>query len=55
MLHEMEDGCLKHWKTMKAPEIARTYWKLPENATMKEVVAMIRSDEGTFASPLLLR
>jgi len=46
MMHEVENGCLSHWKTTPAPEIARDYWKLPDNATMKEVVAMIRADEA---------
>jgi len=46
MLHEIEGGCLKHWRTQIAPEIARNYWKMPDNATMKEVIAMIRADEA---------
>ncbi len=34
------------WKTQPAPEIAISYWKLPENATMRDVIAVTRADEA---------
>lgn len=40
------NGELKGWATQKAPEIARTYWSLPEDATMRDVIVMIRADEA---------
>jgi len=32
---------------MAAPPIAKDYWRLPENATMKDVLYPVRSDETT--------
>ncbi len=29
-----------------APEIAKTYWELPENATLRDVVLVVRDDEA---------
>lgn len=29
-----------------APEIAKRYWKLPENATLRDVVLVVRADEA---------
>lgn len=56
-LSEIDKGHLPKWSTQIAPEIAREYWKLPETATVRDVIAMIRADEAhhrlvnhTFAS-----
>jgi len=46
ILHEIDHGCLQHWKTLPAPEIAKSYWSMEPNATMKEVIALIRADEA---------
>src|SRR6266566_484883 len=32
---------------MAAPSIAKDYWRLPENATIKDVLYAVRSDEST--------
>ena len=32
---------------MAAPPIAKDYWRLPENATMRDVLYAVRSDETT--------
>ena len=32
---------------MAAPAIAKDYWRLPENATIKDVLYAVRSDETT--------
>ena len=32
---------------MAAPPIAKDYWRLPENATIKDVLYAVRSDETT--------
>lgn len=42
---EKENSPLSHWKTKAAPEIAKGYWNLGENATMKDVVYAVRKDE----------
>ena len=34
------------WAQTPAPEIARKYWKLKDNATMRDVVLVIRADEA---------
>lgn len=40
------EGDLGLWKTEPAPEIAIKYWHLPQNATMRDVVAVTRADEA---------
>lgn len=37
---------MQHWKTERAPEIARTYWQLQDDATMRDVIEAIRADES---------
>jgi len=37
---------LSKWKTTPAPEIARTYWKLPDSASLRDVIAVTRADEA---------
>ncbi|KAK3106320.1 hypothetical protein FSP39_017656, partial [Pinctada imbricata] len=56
-LQDIETGSMQHWKTTPAPEVAKTYWKLAPEATMKDVIRAIRADEAhhrtvnhTFAS-----
>ena len=46
LVKEIDDGNLSDWKTERAPEIARQYWKLPDDATVRDVFVMIRSDEA---------
>ncbi|KAJ3066158.1 hypothetical protein HDU98_010526 [Podochytrium sp. JEL0797] len=45
-LKDIEGGQIKHWGTEQAPEIAKFYWRLKEDATIKDVVAAVRSDEA---------
>lgn len=33
------------WKTRKAPEVARKYWRLPAEATVLDVLYAVRVDE----------
>lgn len=42
---EKENTSLSYWKKKPAPEIAITYWRLREDATMYDVVQSIRKDE----------
>jgi hypothetical protein len=46
MLKQIDDGCLKHWNDVAAPEFATRYYSLPENASYKDVILAIRADEA---------
>jgi len=46
ILKEIDGGELKAWKTTPAPEIAKKYWSLPEDATLADVVIHVRADEA---------
>ncbi|KAI0248592.1 alternative oxidase-domain-containing protein [Lactifluus subvellereus] len=46
-IEELEKGHLPRWEKLDAPSIAKDYWRLPENATMKGVLYAVRSDETT--------
>lgn len=39
-------GRLPKWSNMAAPAIAIKYWKLPNNATMRDVLLNVRADEA---------
>jgi len=43
---EKEGSDLNKWKTAPAPEIAKTYWKMKPDATMRDVIAVTRADEA---------
>ncbi|KAG7388092.1 hypothetical protein PHYBOEH_008017 [Phytophthora boehmeriae] len=45
LLKDVEDGHLNSWKEMNAPLIAQTYYKLPEDASMYDMIKCIRADE----------
>ncbi|KAJ3101343.1 hypothetical protein HDU97_001437 [Phlyctochytrium planicorne] len=45
-LKDIEMGQIKHWGSMPAPEIAKNYWRLKDDATVKDVVAAVRADEA---------
>jgi hypothetical protein len=47
-LKDIEHGRIKHWATIPAPEIAKFYWRLDENATVKEVVEVVRAGVTKF-------
>ncbi|CAA7400983.1 unnamed protein product [Spirodela intermedia] len=42
-LKEIDRGTIKN---IPAPAIARDYWRLPENATLRDVVVVVRADEA---------
>jgi ubiquinol oxidase len=42
-LREIDEG---RSPNVPAPEIARTYWKLPADATLRDVVLVVRNDEA---------
>jgi ubiquinol oxidase len=42
-LKEIDEG---RSKNVPAPEIAKRYWKLPDTATLRDVVLVVRADEA---------
>lgn len=42
-LKDLEDGKMEN---VPAPAIAIDYWRLPANATLKDVVTVVRADEA---------
>jgi len=44
-LKDIDEGPMKHWQTEPAPQIAINYWKLADDATMRDVILVIRADE----------
>lgn len=46
-IQEMEAGHLPEWDNVPAPEIAKDYWRLPDNAKLLDVMYAVRSDEST--------
>jgi hypothetical protein len=46
-IEELERGHLPEWEHKDAPSIAKDYWRLEENATIKDVLYAVRSDETT--------
>jgi len=46
ILEEMDAGNLPMWNMLPAPDLAVTYWQLPPNAMMRDVILAIRADEA---------
>lgn len=46
ILTKLDEGKLPMWRQLKAPEIAVKYWKLGDDAMMRDVVLAIRADEA---------
>ena len=42
----MDKGILEGWTKREAPEEAKKYYDLEENATMRDVILSIRADEA---------
>jgi len=46
-IHEVDTNpLLSAWKTLAAPEIAKVYWKLPADASFRDVLLHVRADEA---------
>jgi hypothetical protein len=46
-LADLDAGKLPHWRNLKAPEIAISYWDMPEgHRMMKDLLLYIRADEA---------
>mmetsp|Transcript_49089 Transcript_49089/g.93788 ORF Transcript_49089/g.93788 Transcript_49089/m.93788 type:complete len:356 (-) Transcript_49089:478-1545(-) len=48
LLHDIDtpDSDVHRWNTMPAPSLAINYWQLEPNATMRDVVLVVRADEA---------
>lgn len=46
VISDMDKGRLPEWSTKKVPDIARDYWKLGEDATMRDLILSVRADEA---------
>ncbi len=46
ILQELDSGNLPMWRRLPAPDIAKTYWQLPDDALMRDVILAIRADEA---------
>ncbi|OQR93516.1 alternative oxidase, mitochondrial precursor [Achlya hypogyna] len=46
LVKDIEDGHVDGWQTDVAPLIARNYYKLPETATVLDMIKCIRADEA---------
>ncbi|KAK1932331.1 Alternative oxidase [Phytophthora citrophthora] len=45
LLKDIEDGHLDAWKEKKAPLIAQTYYKIPEDSSVYDMIKCVRADE----------
>lgn len=45
-LNAIDSGELPMWANLPAPPVAVKYWKLPEDAMMRDVILVIRADEA---------
>lgn len=43
---DIDEGRLEEWRTLGVPPIAKAYWKLPEKATMRQLLLAVRLDES---------
>jgi hypothetical protein len=46
-IEALDAGRLPIWSNTPAPKIAKNYWKLSDNAMMKDVLLAVRADEAT--------
>jgi hypothetical protein len=46
-IEDLDAGKLSAWSSLPAPQIAKNYWKLSENAMMRDVLLAVRADEAT--------
>ena len=45
-IDDLEKGKLPEFSSRKAPDLAIKYWKMPENATVKDLIYYVRADES---------
>ncbi len=47
ILEDLKQGRLPEWENVAAPEIAKQYWQLGEEAMLVDVIRAVRADEAT--------
>lgn len=47
ILEDLKEGRLPEWENVPAPEIAKQYWQLGDEAMLVDVIRAIRADEAT--------
>lgn len=47
ILEDLKEGRLPEWEVLPAPEIAKQYWQLGDNAMLVDVIRAVRADEAT--------
>lgn len=45
-LEDLNAARLPAWSNLPAPDIAKNYWKLSDQATMRDVLLAVRADEA---------
>jgi len=46
LLEDLDNGKLPKWNNLAAPDIAKNYWQLRDDATWRDVILVIRADEA---------
>ena len=46
MLKQLDEGLIPEWSDLPAPQMAREYYNLPEDAKFRDVILSIRADES---------
>ena len=44
-IDDIDNGKLPEWEGIQVPDIAMKYWRLPQGATMRDLLLVIRADE----------
>ncbi|SPO25733.1 related to alternative oxidase precursor, mitochondrial [Ustilago trichophora] len=47
ILEDLKEGRLPEWENVAAPEIAKQYWQLGDDAMLVDVIRAVRADEAT--------
>ncbi|CAL8469907.1 g9449 [Coccomyxa elongata] len=45
-ISDIDNGRLPEWVNREVPEIAKFYWKMPKDATMRDLLLNVRADEA---------
>ncbi|KAK9350516.1 alternative oxidase-domain-containing protein [Lipomyces doorenjongii] len=45
-LEDIHAGRLPDWQKLEVPDIAKQYWKMPDNCTIEDLILYIRADEA---------
>ena len=49
-LHDIDgDGPASVWAKQPAPKLAKRYWRMPEDATVRDLIVAVRADEASHS------